>query len=138
MTQDKENNVYSYSYDLLPSFEFEFIVIMLYAFQVFVLFHKEKIIQSLKSNRLDVIVIKNYELKDNDSDDEEEAKPKIGINKKQKALMQQQDLIKEEKRKHQEEIEKLIKRTHRNYLDCNYFMKRNKIFFMLMIFIQLL
>ena len=135
MTQDKENNVYSYSYDLLPSFEFEFIVIMLYAFQVFVLFHKEKIIQSLKSNRLDVIVIKNYELKDNDSDDEEEAKPKIGINKKQKALMQQQDLIKEEKRKHQEEIKKLIKRTHRNYLDCNYFMKRNKIFFMLMIFI---
>ena len=79
MVHDADNNKYSYSYDFFLSFLFEMMIFVVYCLTIDRIQKKRKNIEFLKKNPLDVILVKNYEMKkffDTDDEDDEPAASK--------------------------------------------------------------
>jgi len=112
IVRDVDNKKFSYGFKGFESFLFEFMLFIVYCLTINSTWNKYKKIQYLKKNPMEVVLVKNYELKkfyDSDSEDEDTPikKTSIGVEKR-KAKVEEELKRKEAKKENMKKVEKLV------------------------------
>lgn len=119
----------AFKYDTFASLEFEILVLVLYLLCMYVYFRMKRNIENLRKQQYDVIALKNFE-ECSESEGEEEMELQIGTSADNRG----EDTTEQQKRKNEYKQlmrEKVAKKLTRNYIDCDWFVKSNKLFFVL-------
>lgn len=127
---------YQFQIAYWQSLLFEIFVFMLLLIWMFAMFKHHEVLEELKQRKLDIILVKNYELEADDSDEEEES---FSLGTAELQRMNQDKKREEAKAKeaYGTAMKKMARKLPRNFVNCEWFKKSNKVMFILLVLSQL-
>jgi maltodextrin utilization protein YvdJ len=117
---------------------FEIFVVLIFGLGTYFMFRHHTKLEEYKEKNMDVLLVKNYELSQEQSDDDEDNNTDFSMGQMQRHSHGEEVMRKEALKKYKETMETMSKEIFRNYIDCTWFTSANKSVFLTLVFFQIM
>ena len=124
---------------MFKTVHFELFVVLIFGLGIYFMFRHHDKLEEYKNQKMKVLLVKNYELDQEQSDEEEtQVAQTVGTSSMKRHEEKQKEMKrKEEELNYKRQMDKMSEEIFRNYIDCQWFTAANKGVFLIMIFFQI-